>query len=100
MDESSLTFDYLPDTLDISSLPVGSQRYRTVLVDGLSLPASVWHHVTVTVYAEDATVYINGTAEGVAALEGRMVDTNRSVLLGQSSEGKTLPIQLYLRVSK
>lgn len=99
MDESSLTFDYLPDTLDTSSLPEGSQRYRTVLVDGLSLPASVWHHVAVTVYADDAAIYVNGTVEGVATLEGRMVDTNRSVLLGQSSEGKTPLIQLCLSVT-
>ena len=87
---SRVVFDYLPDTLDISGLPDGSQRYRTVIVDGVSLPGGVWHHVAVTVYAEDAAVYVNGTVEGVQALEGKMVDANRTVLLGQTSDGEPL----------
>ena len=90
MEEGRVLFDYLPDTLDLSSLPAGSQRYRTVIVDGVSLPERVWHHVAVTVYAEDAAIYINGTVEGVEALEGKMVDANRTVLLGQTSNGERL----------
>ena len=88
VEEDRLIFDYLPNTLDLSSLPEAAQRYRTVIIDGLSLPAGVWHHIAVTVYAEDAAVYVNGTVEGVQALEGQMVDANRTLLLGTASDGK------------
>ena len=101
VDDDRLTFDYLPDTLDLSSLPAGSQRYRTVIVDGLLLPAGVWHHIAVTVYAEDATVYVNGSVEGAEALEGKMIDANRSVLLGQTSQGKEcVSVVLCARIVK
>lgn len=39
-------------------------------------------------YKEDAAVYVNGTVEGVEVLEGEMVDFNRTLLLGQISNGK------------
>ena len=90
VEEDRLTFDYLPDTVDLAGLPEGSQRYRTVIVEGLTLPAGVWHHIAITVYAEDAAVYVNGTVEGVQALEGRMVDTSRTLLLGATSDGEKL----------
>ena len=83
-----MIFDYLPDTIDLSSLPEGSQRYRTVIFDALSLPAGIWHHIAITVYAEDAAVYVNGSAVGVQALEGMMVDADRTLLLGVTSNGK------------
>lgn len=88
VEEDRLIFDYLPDSLDLSSLPGGAQRYRTVIIDGLSLPSGLWHHVAVTVFAEDAAVYVNGTVKGVQALEGQMVDANRTLLLGTASDGK------------
>lgn len=87
VEEDRLIFDYLPDTIDLSGLSEGSQRYRTVLITGLSFPAGVWHHIAVTVYAEDAAVYVNGTVEGVQALEGKMVDANQTLLLGMTSDG-------------
>ena len=83
-----MIFDYLPDTIDISSLPEGSQRYRTIIFDDLSLPAGIWHHIAITVYAEDASVYVNGSVAGVQALEGMMVDADRTLLLGVTSDGK------------
>ena len=88
VEEDQVTFDYLPDTIDLTNLPDGSQRYRTVIIDGVSLAAGAWHHIAVTVYAEDAAVYVNGVVEGVQALEGKMVDANRSVFLGEISDGK------------
>ena len=88
IEEDRVVFDYLPDTVDLSDLPEGSQRYRTVIIDSVSLAAGVWHHVAVTVYAEDAALYINGTVEGVQALEGKMVDTNQTLLLGETSDGE------------
>ena len=88
VEQTRVIFYYLPDTLDLSSLPEGSQRYRTIIIDGVSLPPGVWHHIAITVYAEDAAVYVNGTVEGVHALEGKIVDANRTVLLGQISNGK------------
>ena len=88
VEEDRVIFDYLPDTVDFSGLPEGSQRYRTVIIDGVSLAVGVWHHIAVTVYAEDAAVYVNGTVEGVQALEGKMVDTNRTLLLGETSDGE------------
>ena len=90
VEEDRVVFDYLPDTVDTSTLPEGSQRYRTVIIDGLSLPADIWHHIAVTVYAEDAAVYVNGSVVGVQALEGKMVDANRILLLGATSDGKVI----------
>lgn len=100
VEEDRLIFDYLPDTLDLTGLPEGSQRYRTVIIDGLSLPVGLWHHIAVTVYAEDTAVYVNGRVEGVQALEGKMVDANRTLLLGMASDGKkcmfiTIHIHVY-----
>ena len=88
--QSDITFDYLPDTLDTSSLPAGAQRYRSVIVDGLNLDPSYWHHVAVTVYAEDSAFYVNGSVIDVESLEGSMVDSSTSgtVFLGQTFECK------------
>lgn len=78
--ETSLTLDYLPQSLSSS----GSQRYRSVVVDGLVLDASSWHHIAVTVFAEDAVFYVNGGVSGVRALEASIRDeATRTVLLGQ-----------------
>lgn len=84
VNQSSIAFDYLPSTLDTSSLPPGTQRYRSVLINGLSLHSAFWHHIAVTVYAEDAAFYVNGTIVTVQALEGGMVDERRVVFLGQT----------------
>ena len=82
--ETNITFDYLPQNLDTSSLAPGSQRYRTVVVSGLILDPNFWHHVTLTVFAEDAVFYINGSVVSVQALEGSVRDNpTRNVLLGQ-----------------
>lgn len=96
----TLVFDYLPDTLDLSSLPEGSQQYRTVMVDGLTLSPGVWHHVAVTVFAEDLSVYVNGTVEGVVSLEGKMVDSNQTLLLGQTLTGMTTCITVMTLILK
>ena len=84
VNQSSITFDYLPSTLDTSSLPPEAQRYASVFINGLSLHSAFWHHIAVTVYAEDAAFYVNGTVVTVQALEGEMVDEMRAVFLGQT----------------
>ena len=46
-----------------------------------------------TVYAEDAVFYVNGTVVGVQTLEGDMVDStdsSRTVFLGQTIECELL----------
>lgn len=83
--ESTISLDYLPSTLDVSSLLPGDERYRTVSVDSLSLSPDYWHHIAVTVYREDAALYINGTVVSAKSLEGEMVDdSTRNVYLGQT----------------
>ena len=79
VNQSSVTFDYLPSTL-----PPGAQRYRSVFISGLTLDPAYWHHIALTVFAEDFAFYVNGTVVAVLALEGRMVDARRSVFLGQT----------------
>ncbi len=82
--QTAITFDYLPSTLDVSSLPPGTERFRTASVGGLNLAPDYWHHVAVTVYREDAAFYVNGTVVSVQSLEGEMVDASRVVYLGQT----------------
>ena len=87
VNQSSLTFDYLPDSLDLATVPAGSPRYRSVVVGDLSLDPSFWHHLAVTLYEEDAAFFVNGSLAGVQLLEGRMVDNATSdVFLGQLIE--------------
>ena len=84
VNQTSLTFDYLPDTLDLSAVPAGSPRYRSVVVSDLSLDPSYWHHLAVTVFEEDAAFFVNGSLAAVQLLEGRMVDSvDRDLFLGQ-----------------
>ena len=75
-------------TLDTSSFPPGAQRYRSVVISGLTLDPAYWHHIALTVFAEDFAFYVNGTVVAVRALEGRMVDVRRSVFLGQTIDCK------------
>ncbi len=82
--EQSISLDYLPSSLDVSILPPGSERYRTISVGGLSLSPDYWHHIAVTVYQEDAAFYVNGSVINVQSLEGAMVDESRNVYLGQT----------------
>ena len=88
MNQSSVTFDYLPSTLDTSSLPPGAQRYHSVVISELALDPAYWHHIALTVFAEDFAFYVNGTVVAIRALEGRMVDIRRSVFLGQTIDCK------------
>ena len=81
--ESTISLDYLPDTL-----ASGTQRYRNANVSSLTFDPTQWHHITVTVYAQDAVFYVNGSVVSVQALAGRIVDdVTRDVLLGQLAPG-------------
>ena len=90
VNQSSVTFDYLPSTLGTSSLPPGAQRYHSVFISGLTLDPAYWHHIALTVFAEDFAFYVNGTVVAVRALEGRMVDVQRSVFLGQTIDCESI----------
>lgn len=87
--------DYLPSTLDLSSLPLGAQRYRSAMVDGLSLAPADWHHIAMTVYEEDAVFYVNGTVVVVQRLEGTVVDESRTVFLGQTYPCELMQVWRY-----
>ena len=51
---------------------------------GLTLEPGSWHHIVVTVFATDASFYINGSFIGGLTLEGSITDSpSRDVLLGQ-----------------
>ena len=50
----------------------------------LALDHTQWHHVAVTMFEEEAAVYVNGTVVGVMALEGPIMDDpGRDIKLGQ-----------------
>ena len=88
MSETTLSLDYLPDTLDLTSLPSGSQRYRNATVSSLTFDPTQWHHITLTVYEQDAVFYVNGSVASVQVLEGIIIDDiTRDVLLGQLTPG-------------
>ena len=46
------------------------------------------HHSILT-----AVMYVNGSVVGVQALEGKMVDTNRTLLLGATSDGEVVGVR-------
>ena len=55
----------------------------------LALDHAHWHHITVTVFEEDAAIYVNGSLVGVMALVGPVLDdTSRDVKLGQIASGE------------
>ena len=54
----------------------------------VSLPSQYWHHVTVTMYKEDLSLYINGTileATGVGSAIIDNIDTD--LYVGQNPNG-------------
>ncbi len=58
----------------------------TFIVGGLALDHAYWHHITLTVYREDAAIYVNGSVAGVMPLVGPIMDDpSRDIKLGQIS---------------
>ncbi len=78
--ESSVVFDYLPNTVD--------SGYSTVTIDNLDLSSVYWHHIAIAVYSDDFALYINGTFEKALGLVASIDDTATDTLyLGQISPG-------------
>lgn len=72
---SNITLIYIPST------GITSVSYT---IDGLSLDHRFWHHVAITVFADDAAFYINGTVVEAPRLQGSIVDeVNGNLKLGQ-----------------
>lgn len=85
---STITFTYLPATggLGVSSFTLGN----------LALDHNYWHHIAVTVFQEDAAIYINGSVVGVEPLLGQITDdASRDIKLGQISTGESPHIVMY-----
>ena len=78
--ESSVVFDYLPETVD--------SGYSTLTLNNLDLSSSYWHHIAITVYSDDFALYINGTFEKALGLVASIDDTATDTLyLGQILPG-------------
>lgn len=74
--ESSIRLTYLPRT--------GGFVVTSVTVDDLDLDHAYWHHIAVTVYDNEAAVYVNGSVVGTPALVGPITDNpSRDIKLGQ-----------------
>ena len=86
VNQTTLTLDYLPSTL--------ASGFRSVSWTGLILDAERWHHILVTVFDTQASLYVNGSFVGGQALVGSIMDSSsRNVLLGQ-----LYPCELYILV--
>ena len=65
----------------------GENMFRSVNSGVLNIDLSFWHHVTVTVYMEDVTYYINGSVVSTSTLEAPIADGPGFVYLGEASPG-------------
>ena len=78
----NITLTYLP------SIGMTSVSYT---VDRLSLDHRYWHHLAVTIFANDAAFYVNGTVVEATSLQGSIVDeVNGNLKLGQIDLRKLL----------
>ena len=78
--ESSLTFNYHPNTL-ISG-------YSTLsITDSVDLSSDYWHHIAITVYQNDFAFYINGSIVNATGLVSSITDSTNTVYLGQIAPG-------------
>lgn len=72
-------------------LPSTGTTSVSYTVQGLFLDHRYWHHLVVTVFAEDAAFYVNGTLVEATGLQGSIVDEdNGDLKLGQIDSRKYL----------
>ena len=74
----------------------GENMFRSVDSGELNVDLSFWHHVTVTVYMEDVTYYINGSVVSTSTLEAPIADGPGSVYLGEASPGMAINYILFV----
>lgn len=82
--QTSIRLDYHPQGLQVED---GENMFRSVNSDVLDIDTSYWHHITVTVYMEDVTYYINESVVSTSTLEAPIADGPGSVYLGEASPG-------------
>ena len=75
--ETSVTFDYLPNTKN--------SGYSTVTMNNLELSSSFWHHIAIAIYEDDFGLYVNGTIAHATGLDGSIQESSNTVFLGQIS---------------
>ena len=78
---SSIRLTYLPRT--------SGSVVTSVAVNNLDLDHTYWHHIAVTVYENEAAIYVNGSVVGALALLGPIRDdASRDIKLGQIASSK------------
>ena len=82
--QTSIQLDYRPEGLQVAD---GESLFRSVNSGILNIDLSFWHHITVTVYMEDVTYYINGSVVSTSTLEAPIADGPGFVYLGEASPG-------------
>ena len=66
----------------------GGSGIQSFALDGINLDHRYWHHIALTVFQEDAAIYVNGSVAGVQALVGPIMDDpSRDIKLGQIDSG-------------
>ena len=84
--QSSIKLDYHPQGLQVAD---GENMFRSVntgTLEDIDL-STFWHHITVTIYMEDVTYYINGSVVSTSTLEAPIADGPGYVYLGEASPG-------------
>jgi len=96
--QTSIKLDYHPQELQVAD---GENMFRSVTAGTLEdIDLSIfWHHITVTVYMEDVTYYINGSVVSTSTLEAPIADGPGYVYLGEVSSGIYLCYKLFISYS-
>lgn len=81
---TNIRLDYHPQGLQVAN---GENMFRSVNSGILNIDRYFWHHITLTVYMEDVTYYINGSVVSTSTLEAPIADGPGLVYLGEASPG-------------
>jgi len=88
VDATSITLMYLA---------IGASGVTSLTISPLLLDQKYWQHIAVTVFAEDAAFYVNGSLVGASRLQGQILDElNGDIKLGISGEGNGHHNHTYL----
>ena len=67
--------------------------FASLTVKNLDLISNYWHHISIAVYDDDFSLYINGTVVNATGIDGAITESSNTVYLGQTAPGATVSSQ-------